>query len=94
MCIRDRVGLDNNPVFYETKILITELTFVAPDHRRNLIHKHGHIHLDDIVERKDNFKNELVIAGHLSTRYNDSQVRRIVKGRIPDMLDGRLKLWL
>ena len=87
-------GLDNNPLFYETKILITELTFVAPDHRRNLIHKHGHIHLDDIVDRLDKFKNELVIAGHLSTRYNDEQVLRQVKKKIPDMMDGRLALWL
>ena len=88
------VGLDKNPEFYEAKILITELTFVAPDHRRNLIHKHGHIHLDDIVERADRFENELVIAGHLSTRYNDEQVRRLVRKRLPDYLDGRLHLWL
>jgi ribonuclease Z len=87
-------GLDKNPLFYKVKILITELTFVAPDHRRNLIHKHGHIHLDDIVERQDQFKNEIVVAGHLSTRYNDEQVRRMVKKRIPDLMDGRLKLWL
>ena len=87
-------GLDRNPIFYDCKVLITELTFVAPDHRRNIIHKHGHIHLDDIVERADQFKNDLIIAGHLSTRYNDSQVRRIVKQRMPDMLDGRLRLWL
>lgn len=87
-------GLDRNPIFYESKVLITELTFVAPDHRKNLIHKHGHIHLDDIVNRADQFQNELVIAGHLSTRYNDEQVRRWVKKRLPDFLDGRLHLWL
>ena len=87
-------GLDKNPIFYETQILITELTFVAPDHRRQLIHKHGHIHLDDLVERKDQFKNDLIIAGHLSTRYNDSQVRRMVKKSLPDMLNDRLHLWL
>lgn len=87
-------GLDNNPIFYETRVLITELTFIAPDHRKNVIHKHGHIHLDDIVDRQDKFKNELVIAGHLSTRYSDSQVRRIVKKQLPDMLDNRLHLWL
>lgn len=87
-------GLDQNPIFYESKVLITELTFVSPDHRKNLIHKHGHIHLDDIVSRADRFQNELVVAGHLSTRYNDEQVRRMVKKRLPDLLDGRLHLWL
>ncbi len=87
-------GLDNNPLFYECQILITELTFVAPDHHRNIIHKHGHIHLDDFCERLAKFKNELVIASHFSTRYSDQQIRRFVAKQIPDMLDGRLSLWL
>lgn len=87
-------GLDNNPAMYEAKVLICELTFVAPDHRKENIHKHGHIHLDDLVERKDKFQNELVIAGHLSTRYHANAVRKMVENRLPDMLDGRLHLWL
>ena len=87
-------GLDNNPEFFEAKILITEMTFVAPDHRKQLIHKDGHMHLDDFVERKSQFQNELVIAGHFSTRYNRKQAERIVKKVLPDMLDDRLKLWL
>ena len=87
-------GLDDNPIFYECKILITELTFVAADHRRDLIHKNGHMHLDDFVARKDDFKNELIVAGHYSTRYNSRQAEKMVKRALPDLLDGRLKLWL
>ena len=87
-------GLDNNPEFYETKILITEMTFVAPEHRKELIHKNGHMHLDDFVKRQDKFNNEIVIAGHFSTRYNRHQAEKLVAQRIPDMLDGRLKLWV
>ncbi len=87
-------GLDDNPVFYEAKILISELTFVAPEHRKEKIHKHGHMHVDDYIKRADRFENELVIASHLSTRYNDSQVKRFVDKALPDMLDGRMKLWL
>jgi ribonuclease Z len=87
-------GLDDNPVFYETKILITEMTFVSPEHRPELIHKNGHMHLDDFVERQDKFKNEIVIAGHFSTRYNRHQAEKIVSKRLPGMLGGRLKLWV
>ncbi|WP_425395794.1 MBL fold metallo-hydrolase [Aeoliella sp.] len=87
-------GLDDNPVMYEAKILICELTFVAPGHRKEKIHKFGHIHLDDIVERRERFKNELVIASHLSTRYHENSVRKMVTKALPDMLDGRLQLWL
>ena len=75
-------------------ILIMELTFVAPDHRKDKIHKFGHIHLDDIIERREMFKNQVVIASHFSTRYQTRQIRRTVERRLPDMLDGRLKLWL
>ena len=51
-------GLDNYPAVYESKILITELTFFRPEHRKEKIHKFGHTHLDDILERADKFKNE------------------------------------
>jgi ribonuclease Z len=87
-------GLDTNPAMYEAKVLICEMTFVAPDHRKDKIHKFGHIHLDDLVERRDRFKNELVIAAHLSTRYHSKTVRALVAKALPDMLDGRLHLWL
>jgi ribonuclease Z len=70
------------------------MTFVAPSHRKEKIHKHGHMHLDDYVERRNKFHNELIIAAHFSTRYGEKQVARLVAKSLPDMLDGRLKLWL
>ena len=75
-------------------MLVTEMTFVAPEHRKEKIHKHGHMHVDDFRKRADHFKNELVIASHLSTRYNAPQVKRFVQRALPSMLDGRLKLWI
>ncbi len=87
-------GLDNCPDMYKAKVLICELTFVSPEHRKEKIHKFGHMHLDDFVDRREQFKNELVIAAHLSTRYHEKAVERMVQQALPDMLDGRLKLWL
>ncbi len=87
-------GLDNNPDMYQAQILIAEMTFIAPSHRKDKIHKHGHMHLDDFVERRERFQNERIIAGHFSTRYGDRQIRRYVEKALPDMLDGRLHLWL
>ncbi len=87
-------GLDNNPDMFKAKILIAEMTFVAPDHRQELIRKNGHMHLDDFVKRRDRFENELIIAGHFSTRYHPDQIRRHVANKFPDMLGGRLHLWL
>jgi ribonuclease Z len=87
-------GLDAYPPVYEAKILITELSFVRPNHRREKIHKFGHMHLDDFVERVDRFKNELIICAHFSTRYNAPEVRRIVEAKMPPQLLERVKLWL
>lgn len=87
-------GLDACPAMFEARVLICELTFVAPDHRKEKIHKFGHMHLDDFADRRKQFKNEVIIASHLSTRYHPRQVESIVKKRLPDMLDDRMILWL
>lgn len=86
--------LDENPDFYRAKILIIEMTFIAKSHRTELIHKNGHMHLDDFVRRRENFRNELIIAAHFSTRYNLKQAEKIVRAALPDLLDQRLHLWL
>jgi ribonuclease Z len=87
-------GLDNNPDFLRAQVLITEMTFVAPKHRREKIHKHGHMHLDDFVARQELFQNELVIVGHFSVRYNAKQVIRAVEKKLPGLLNDRLKVWI
>ena len=87
-------GLDENPHVYKSKILITEMTFAVPDHRADVIHKNGHMHLDDYVKRADCFENELIVCGHFSTRYHPKQAEALVRKKLPDMIGGRLKLWL
>ena len=87
-------GLDACPAMFEAQVLITEMTFVAPGHRKDKIHKFGHMHLDDLIQRRDCFHNELIIAAHFSTRYHTQQIRHYVTQALPDMLDGRLKLWI
>jgi ribonuclease Z len=70
------------------------LSFVAKRHRGERIHKYGHIHLDDLVDRQHQFQNKTVIASHFSTRYLDIEIETTVRNRLPDMLSGRLVLWL
>lgn len=87
-------GLDACPAMFEAQVLVMEMTFVAPSHRKDKIHKFGHIHLDDVFDRRERFKNEIVIASHFSTRYSSKRIRDLVSRKLPDMLDGRLHLWL
>jgi ribonuclease Z len=87
-------GIDDYPPVFEAKILITELSFIRPNHRREKIHKFGHMHLDDFVERADRFRNELIICAHFSTRYHPQEVQRVVDAKLPPRLRERIKLWV
>ena len=79
---------------YQAEVLIMEMTFVAPSHRKDKIHKFGHMHLDDFVERIDRFRNERILATHFSTRYHLQSSPPARRAAVPDMLGGRLHLWL
>jgi ribonuclease Z len=87
-------GLDGCPSAFQAKVLIIELSFIRPNHRREKIHKFGHMHLDDFIERADRFENELIICAHLSTRYQAPEVRRLVEAKLPPRLRDRIRLWL
>lgn len=87
-------GLDLNPVCFEAKILITELSFIRASHRRDKIHKFGHMHLDDFVERAGRFRNDVIVAGHFSTRYHPNEVRKLLDARLPAELRAKMKLWV
>ncbi len=87
-------GLDGYPPVYQAKILITEMSFIRPNHRREKIHKFGHMHLDDFIERADRFHNEVIICAHYSTRYHSQEVQRYVVSRLPPTLRHRVWVWV
>lgn len=87
-------GLDGYPPAFQAQVLITELTFFRPDHRREKIHKFGHMHLDDFIERAERFENELIVAMHFSARYLEQHIERMVLKRLPARLRERIKLWV
>jgi ribonuclease Z len=86
-------GLDQCPAVYDAQVLITEMTFFRPEHRKEKIHKFGHTHIDDLIERADRFKNELIILTHFSARYQENQIRAAIEQRLPAGLRERVKLW-
>lgn len=87
-------GLDGYPPAYEAKILLTEMSFILPHHKREKIHKFGHMHLDDFIERQDRFRNEVIIASHFSTRYGPEQVRKCLERKLPPSLKEKIKVWI
>jgi ribonuclease Z len=87
-------GLDAYPPVFQARVLITELSFIREKHRRDKIHKFGHMHLDDFLERSDRFDNELIICAHFSTRYHPDEVRNTLQKRLPARLRERVRLWV
>jgi ribonuclease Z len=87
-------AFDRYPPVLQSQLLITELTFFRPEHRKEKIHKFGHTHLDDLLERADRFQNELIILGHFSTRYQERQIQKAIERRLPPELKDRVHLWL
>jgi ribonuclease Z len=87
-------GLDACPAAYDAKILITEMSFYRANHRREKIHKFGHMHLDDFLERKDRFRNELIVLGHYSTRYHSDEIRQAMERKLPPELKDRVAVWV
>ena len=78
---------------YQAKILITEMSFVRPNHRREKIHKFGHMHLDDFIERADRSRTNDNLRP-LQPRDNPPEVRRVVEAKLPQRLLDRVRLWL
>jgi ribonuclease Z len=87
-------GIDAYPPVFQAKILITEMSFIRAKHRRDKIHKFGHMHLDDFLERADRFQNELIVCGHYSTRYHAQEIIRLVESKLPPSLKARVKIWI
>jgi ribonuclease Z len=86
-------GLDADPAVYSARILITELSFARTEHSRERIHTFGHLHLDDFLERADRFQNELIVAGHVTSRDEPADVRRLLEERAPAGLRDRVVVW-
>ena len=78
---------------FEAQILITEMSFVAAASQGEDTQVRAHAP-GRHPRRRERFKNEIIIASHFSTRYHSKQIRQYVEAALPDMLEGRLHLWL
>lgn len=79
----------DRPDLLESKILITECTFLEPGHR-NRAGVGKHLHLDHIVQLLEMSKAEAVILTHLSRRTHMGQARKEVFAAIPKQHHDRL----
>lgn len=88
--------LDNYRVF-QSKVLITECTFLSPEDESMSVKK-GHSHINDIVralnEMGDSVKCEKIILSHFSMKYSDKYIRDVVAKAIPEQFRDKVVVLL
>jgi len=76
---------DHVPELFDSRILITECTFLEAAHRERAT-RFGHIHLDDLVERRERFANRFLVLAHLSRRHRVGELRAAVQHRLEPLV--------
>jgi ribonuclease Z len=82
--------LDENPRLYEVPVLLLECTFLADDSRERAA-RYGHVHFDDIAERRERFANRRLVLHHLSRRHSAAALRAAVEQEL-GALAGRVEV--
>lgn len=85
--------LDSRPWVRKSKILLMESTYI--DERKSIesARQWGHTHLDEIIPRLKDIESEKIVFIHLSSRYSDTEIQRIIKSRIPEEHRDRIEVF-
>jgi ribonuclease Z len=71
------------PDVINAEILITELTFLEPDHRQRA--KVGkHMHLEHFLAVAPNLKNKWIVLAHVSRRTGPRKAKNVLRRRLGD----------
>lgn len=84
---------DTATPLFDTDVLMIECSFVDESDRSRAA-RYTHLHLDDIFERADMFRNEMIILTHFSLRNSPAAIHAEVDRRCPAILRDRLHLAL
>jgi ribonuclease Z len=82
--------LDRQPVLCRVRRLILEVTFLDDRVDVASAREKGHVHLDEVIERAEQFENEALLLTHFSARYRAAEVREILDLRLPAGLRERV----
>ena len=85
---------DLNPELYEVPVLLLEASFVDAAPGVTAARSYGHVHLDELAERADKFRNEHLVLAHFSQRFTSSVVLRALRAKLPESLLNRVVAWV
>ena len=82
--------LEREAMVREARVLVLEVTFLDDRVSVESARSHGHVHLDEVIERADLFANERILLTHFSARYGANAIRDIFERRLPPALRERV----
>jgi ribonuclease Z len=85
--------LEQVPELRHTDTLIIETTFLDTRITPAEAHEMGHIHLDDLIARAELLTAKSIVLHHFSARYAEGEAERIVRTRLPDGLQSRVRVF-
>jgi ribonuclease Z len=89
----DRSIFADCDAMFGAEVLIIECSFVADGHQDRAL-KYRHIHIDDIADQVERFRNDLIVLTHFSRRYSREEIRDTVRRRLPAGSHARFRLAL
>lgn len=84
---------DREPMVRRAKVLVHEVT--SWDDRRDVEQTRlwGHTHVDEIIERAEQFEGEAMVLVHRSARHTKSEAQRMVATRFPASVRDRVHVF-
>jgi ribonuclease Z len=82
--------LDKHPHLYQSRVLLLESTYIDQTRTAEQCLKHGHIHLDQIIERAEHFANDHLVLTHFSQNYKPADCHSIVSERLGHLIKPQL----
>jgi ribonuclease Z len=83
-------ALEHNPELQQTETLVLECTFLDERVTASDARLMGHVHLDEIVERKELLPRGSIVLNHFSARYSPLDIQRTLSERVPEDCRARV----
>lgn len=82
-----------SPDVLKSRVLFVETTFLDEKKTVADAKKWGHIHIDEVIPRLDDFRGEKIVFTHISSRYQPDEVQKILDRKVPAQFRDKIALF-
>lgn len=85
--------IDSRPWIKQSKVLLTEVTFIDKSKTIENAREWGHLHLEELLPRLPDLKCERIVLIHISARYTTRRILEVLDDRIPEHFKTRIQVF-